>query len=341
MLSLTRRAAALRIGRTVLVHGTDAYREALTRLPLDRTATGTTGGIAREVSGGAGVLFDQAGDDHRGARRALADELSAPGVERLRPLGRAVLDRRLADLATGRRVDVVDVALELSGTVTAALLGVDLAARDLTPRDLAVAARVAAAAGARAHLPGPLAPRHRRTAHTAATDLVALVGDVRAAMLAVAAVNTIVAAVPRAVAWCADDGLWPQAADPATRPALADELFRVLAPTPLLPRVAAADGTLAGRPVRAGDRLILVARHAARAHDRDPDAVAAAPAATAQLVFGAGPHACPGARLARAQLVDVLAAFAPHRPVVRRARVDRRAALPGWASLEVTACASR
>lgn len=333
LLTLTRRAATVRIGRTVLVHGTEPYREALTRLPLDRTAAGTTGAVARDVSGGAGLLFDQAGADHRGARRALADALSAPGVERLRPLWRDLLDRRLSALAGGGRVDVVDVALELSGAVTAALLGLDVA-----PRRLAAAARVAAAEAARAHLPGPLARRHRRRARAAAGELFALVGDERAAMLAVAAVNTTVAALPRAVAWCADDGLWPQAADPGTRPVLADELLRVLAPTPLLPRVGAADGTLGGRPVRAGDRLILVARHAARAHDRDPSVSAPQPAPVARLVFGAGPHACPGARLARAQLVDTLAAFAPYRPVVLRARVDRRAALPGWDRLEVAAC---
>ncbi|MGC9665482.1 cytochrome P450 [Planosporangium sp. 12N6] len=334
LLNLTRRAPTVRIGRTVLVHAADPFREALTRLPLDRTAAGTTGGIAREVSGGAGVLFDQAGADHRGARRDLADALGVAGVERLRPRWQEVLMRRLAPLATGARVDVVDVALELSGTVAAALLDLDVA-----PRELAAAARTAAGTAARAHLPGPRARRHAAAARAAVADLLALVGDERTAMVAVAAVNTTVAALPRAVAWCADDGLWPAAADPATAAVLTDELLRVLAPTPLLPRVAAADDMVGSRPVRAGDRLVLVTRHAVHAHDRDPDVSAPQPAATTQLVFGAGPHACPGARLARTQLVDALAAFAPYRPAVRRARVDRRAALPGWAGLEVAATA--
>jgi cytochrome P450 len=118
---------------------------------------------------------------------------------------------------------------------------------------------------------------------------------------------------------------------------LVDELLRVLAPSPLLPRVAAAEGTVDGRRVRKGDRLILVARHAARAHRRGPSIVDPAPPRVAQLVFGAGPHACPGARLAREQLADALTAFAPYRPVVVRARVDRVAALPGWSTVEVRA----
>ena len=39
-----------------------------------------------------------------------------------------------------------------------------------------------------------------------------------AAMLAVAAINTTVAALPRAAAWCADDDLWRYADEPIRRP---------------------------------------------------------------------------------------------------------------------------
>lgn len=101
--------------------------------------------------------------------------------------------------------------------------------------------------------------------------------------------------------------------------------------------MAAGDGEIAGRPVRHGDRLILVARHAAHAHRAGPDPARPAPARISQLVFGAGPHACPGARLARAQLADALEAFAVHRPVVTKAKVDRTSALPGWSTVEVRA----
>ncbi|MFI1071738.1 cytochrome P450 [Streptomyces puniciscabiei] len=415
LLAATRRRAVTRIGGTLLVHGSDAYRHALTGVPLDRTAAGTTGGAAREMSVG-GLLFDQEGTGHRDTRRALAGGLGAAGVERLRPVWREVLARRLAPLGAGATVDLVPLAQELAGVTVCALLG---AGAD--PGCVAEAAARAAATAVRDHLPGPRLPGTTRKAAAATHRLQTLLdltrpatatssadhgpgtpdkgsgtpgeapgtpgeatstagkapgtpgeptstpdkgpstpteapdapgagahssaacmsgdGDQSAlwAMLAVAAVNTTVAALPRAAAWCADAALWDQAADDRLRPLLVDELLRVIAPSPLLPRAAAADARLDGCPVRAGDRLILVARHAARAHTDPPNARHPAPAADAQLVFGAGPHACPGARLARAQLDDTLAALAAHRPAVVRARVDRGAALPSWRSLTVRA----
>ncbi|MER7956281.1 cytochrome P450 [Streptomyces sp. NPDC096030] len=343
LLGVVRRRAVTRLGRAVVVSGAEPYREALTRIPLDRAAAGTTGGAARELSGG-GTLFDQEGGDHRDTRRAVATDLGAAGLERLRPVWRAVLVRRIAPLAAGRPVDLVPLARELAGATVRALLesGADAS-------DLAEAAADAAAAAVRDHLPGPRPPGASRAAARATARLEALLADgpgestapgALRAMIAVAAVNTTVAAVPRAVAWCADGGLWEQAADERLRPALVDELLRVTAPSPLLPRVAAADAVLDGCPVKAGDRLVLVARHAVGADREPPDALRPAPPAVARLVFGAGPHACPGARLALAQLDDVLAALAPYRPTVLDARVDRRAALPGWRRLTVRATAA-
>ncbi|MFF6999010.1 cytochrome P450 [Streptomyces sp. NPDC008313] len=378
LLAATRRRAVTRFGSAVLVHGTEPYRRALTRVPLDRAAAGTTGGAARELSTGD-TLFDQEGTGHRATRRAVAGDLGAAGVERLRPVWQDVLARGLAPLGAGRDVDLVPLARELAGATVRALLG---ATGD--PGSIASAAAEAAAAAVRDHLPGPRPPGSTRAAAAATARLETLLapasGEAREAggtdagatgagateagateagateagateagatdpalraVLAVAAVNTTVSALPRAAAWCADAGLWEQAADDRLRPALVDELLRVIAPSPLLPRVAAADADLDGCPVRAGDRLVLVARHAARAHDQPPDARHPATAAVAQLVFGAGAHACPGARLARAQLDDALAALAAHRPAVLRARVDRGAALPGWRCLTVRAADAR
>ncbi|MEV7026809.1 cytochrome P450, partial [Kitasatospora sp. NPDC093558] len=250
VLCATRRRPVVRIGRTVLVHGTDAYREALTRVPLDRTATGTTGGAAARLTDG-GLLFDQDGDEHRAARRAVAGGLNSGAQEQIRPLWQSVLADTVPALATGP-LELVGLTAKLAGVTAAALTGTDAC-----PHQLAQAARDTAAATAREHLPGPRRP----TGGTAeAARLTALLPDPQDAMLAVAAVNTTLAAVPRAVAWCADAGLWPQV-DETTAPHLAAELLRLTAPSPLLPRVAAADATVAGHPVRAGDRLVLVARH--------------------------------------------------------------------------------
>ncbi|MGW4898256.1 hypothetical protein ACWEQL_39350, partial [Kitasatospora sp. NPDC004240] len=142
LLCATRRRPVLRLGRTVLVHDPDAYREVLTRVPLDRTAPGTTGGAAAGLTDG-GLLFDQDGGEHRAARRALAGELNASGLERLRPLWQAVLAERVPALAHGD-LELVSLARELAGVTTAALTGCPAG-----PHELARAAAEAAAAAAR------------------------------------------------------------------------------------------------------------------------------------------------------------------------------------------------
>jgi cytochrome P450 len=337
LLAVVRGRAVTRLGGTVLVQHAETFREALTRLPLDRTAQGTTGGIAHAVTDD-GVLFDQDGSAHREVRRSLAADLSAAGVERLRPVWRAVLARRLAALGAGGDVDVVQASSELAGATVCALL-----ALDADPIAVARAAGAVAAAATREHLPGIHRPGANRALVAATDQLIRLLGTQRpdvagmAVMLAIAAVNTTTAGLPRAVAWCADSRMWPDADSDERREVLASELFRVTAPTALLPRVAAADGAVGGQRVRKGDRLILVARHAAGAHRAGPDCDRPAPPQIAQLVFGAGSHACPGAALARAQLCDTLQMLAPYRPVVVRARADRRSGLPAWRSLVIRA----
>lgn len=166
------RAACTAARGTLLVHGEAAYREALTRLPLDRTAAGTTGGAARAAlsgstdpdAGGGGVLFDQDGSGHRADRRDLAEELGAAGVAQLRTAWQPLLARGLAPLVRGAEVDVVALARELSGAVVCRLLG-----SDADPAAVATAAAAAAAASVRTHLPGPPRPGARasaaRTAH--------------------------------------------------------------------------------------------------------------------------------------------------------------------------------
>src|SRR5215469_5178098 len=147
LLVSTRARPVTRLGRTVLVQGPEAYVEALTQLPLDRTAARTTGGLAREVVSD-GVLFDQDGQAHRDTRRSFAGDLSSSGAERLRPVWREVLARRFTPLGTGGRVDMTDVAIELTGATVCALLDLDA-----DPALVARAALRAAAAAARQSMP--------------------------------------------------------------------------------------------------------------------------------------------------------------------------------------------
>jgi cytochrome P450 len=337
LLCASRPAGVVRIGRTVLVHDPGAYREILTSVPLDRTAEGTTGGAAVSLAGG-GALFDQAGDPHRDTRRALAADLGAGGVARMRPIWQDVIAAGLSALPAP--VDLVPLAKEIAGATACALTGCPA-----EPRVLAEAAMAAARATALAHLPGLPRPGRRRRAdraREAVDQLRALLPEPLDAMLAVAAVNTTVAALPRAAAWCARADLWDRVSPELTR-----ELLRLIAPTPLLPRVAAVDATVRtggeSFALRKADRLILVARHAAQAHRdsvADGDSVADRREA-AQAVFGTGPHACPGANLARAQLTDFLTALAAHRPSVRKAAAARGTALPGYATLVVAGASRR
>ena len=166
LLSATRFAPTVRLGRTVLVHGTDAFLDGLTRVRLDRTAPGSTGGIAR-AAGASDLLFDEEGPEHRATRRSVGRALD---VGRLAPAWRAVLRQRLQPLADNGTVDVVSVAVELTGVTTAALLNVGADAVHL-----ALTARRTAADATRGHF------TRRTPTPDAAKELVELTGSDRAA----------------------------------------------------------------------------------------------------------------------------------------------------------------
>jgi cytochrome P450 len=353
-LTATSRLPQLRLGTTVIVHDRDHYTEALTGIPLDRLAAGTTGGQLAAVLGvEQGLMFTDA--DSRAARRASAAHLSSRQVAAVAPVWRPLLQQAAASLAAGASLDVAALARRLGGVTATGVLGVSA-----DPDRLADLVLAAAAHTTRTELrPSwanrllrrePLPPQARElaammrptgpgwladAAQTGASPAeVAALG----VTIALATVATTAAALPRAVAWCADARLW--GALPEHAEALTAELLRVTAPTGVLPRVTAADAELGGCPVGAGTRLVLVARSAARQGRPLPDPTCPAPASQAQLVFGAGAHACPGARLARAQMAEVLTALSPHQPEVVSARPAYRSALPSWQRLVVTATLS-
>ncbi|AKL68542.1 MULTISPECIES: cytochrome P450 [Streptomyces] len=83
-----------------------------------------------------------------------------------------------------------------------------------------------------------------------------------------------------------------------------DELLRVHPPVLSFRRTAAVDTELAGRPVRAGDKVVVF--HASANHDErvftDPGRLDLRRTPNPHVSFGDGPHVCLGAHFARLQL---------------------------------------
>ncbi|MFD4935807.1 cytochrome P450 [Streptomyces virginiae] len=83
-----------------------------------------------------------------------------------------------------------------------------------------------------------------------------------------------------------------------------DELLRFHPPVLSFRRTAAVDTDLAGRPIRAGDKVVVF--HASANHDErvfaDPGRLDLARTPNPHVSFGDGPHVCLGAHFARLQL---------------------------------------
>jgi cytochrome P450 len=114
------------------------------------------------------------------------------------------------------------------------------------------------------------------------------------------------------------------AAEPGIIPDVIEELLRLDGPTALVPRVTSQDVELGGQVIPAG-AMVHVALGAAD-HDGDafpdPDAVEFG-RGDRHLAFGAGPHRCLGAHLARMQMRAVLEEWHARIPSYRLAEGER------------------
>ncbi|MFE1899446.1 cytochrome P450 [Streptomyces yangpuensis] len=105
-----------------------------------------------------------------------------------------------------------------------------------------------------------------------------------------------------------------------------EELLRVHPPVLSFRRTAAVDHDLAGQPVRAGDKVVVL--HASANHDErvftDPGRLDLGRTPNPHVSFGDGPHVCLGAHFARLQLRTLYEEWCAAMPVPELAGPPRR-----------------
>ncbi|WP_300017995.1 cytochrome P450 [Pseudonocardia sp.] len=305
-------------------------------------------------------LFDGPGHhDLRTRARDLFTEATA--AELVRGAWDARLATARAALAAGDPVDVAGLARVLVGRMLGSLLGLGTGTDEDARSLFATGERLAAIAlGSAADT--TLGPASVAEAKRIVDELTAgvpaawrtagpesLLGRCRelglglrettglSALLMVAGTETAASAMARTVALLHDTGEQHRLlAEPALLPVAVREGLRVTTPAPVIGRSVRRDVTVAGRRLRAGERIMLLTWTANTAPGGFDLARPYLPA-NRQLWFGAGRHLCLGAALARAELGALLrtmtAAGRPWR--VERRIPQRRALIPTYRELVV------
>jgi cytochrome P450 len=163
-----------------------------------------------------------------------------------------------------------------------------------------------------------------------------------ASLLLVAGTETAASAMTRGVALLYDTGQQNDLrAEPDLLPGAVWEILRVTTPAPLIGRHITEDVMAAGKVLHRGERVLMLTYTANNAVGRF-DIHRSPERKIRQLWFGAGPHVCLGAPLARAEITyllqTLLAQARPWRVVHRRA--SRNVIIPTYAQLAIT-CAPR
>ena len=317
----------------------------------------------------ASLMFTNEGDMHHRLRRLVARAFTPRSVERHRKWARDLATGKLAGLADGGDVDLVELFADLPMSVMCRLLGVpdDEVGRFLTYGDalspvfgLMDADQIRDASDA---LSGLLADVDRIVVERSALRGDDLISDLldsedaddrlshhelvtMVSNLIVAGHDTTASQILCSVLTLLrhPDSLIGLGEGDGTAAAIVNETIRYEPSIPFVPRTLAEAVEIGGVERPAGSMVFLSTASANR-DDRvwvDPDAFApqrfTQPDAPRLLSFGSGPHYCLGAALARMTLEEVVTAFAmgPRAPLFDHGAVGWRevlgrspASLPG------------
>jgi cytochrome P450 len=322
---------------------------------------GRFGGIAIPPPNYRSLPSEVDGPAHLRYRRLIQPALSPSAAAAWGARARQwTVDSVSPHLAEGRIDLVLDIANPVPAMVTLALVG--LPAEDwetyAEPLHALVYAEPGSAhrariqetiAGLRARLASLVTARRAQPSNDLASAAVAVLDDADAVNVLFTVISggldTTTALIANALVWLDEhrDVRARLAADPPARTPAREEFLRVFSPAPATARTVTEPTDLGGESLEHGDRVLLSWAAANRDPSvfEEPDRVDVARPNNRHVAFGAGPHRCIGASLARATfdaVLDVVLEQLPEYAVDRAAaqRYTRVGAVNGWVTVPAT-----
>lgn len=283
----------------------------------------------RAAAGKMVIVTD--GPRHRALRRIMTPRLSSRALRRLEPLMRDAVAQLLDPVRDRRTFDFAELAGRLPLLVTSALLGVPESERERvalwtkiaigwseTDEPVPQSERARANADLFVYYAELVRERRRAPTDDLISDLVrARLGDDGVLLNVQALVNggnetTRHAASGGVIAFVENPPEWERLRrEPALIPRAVEEILRWTSPTLHQMRTATRDSTVGGARICAGERISVwnpsVNRDEAAFPHGERFDVARSP--NRHLAFGAGPHVCVGAALARLELTILIEAL--------------------------------